>query len=42
MPEMIHVWTVDYPDGPYVDHLSERFVKDLLAQQRQMPSGSSP
>jgi hypothetical protein len=29
---MIHVWSVDYPAGPYADHLDEKFVKALLHQ----------
>jgi hypothetical protein len=35
LPDMIHVWTVDYPEGPYADRLDDAFVKDLLTQPSQ-------
>jgi hypothetical protein len=35
LPEMIHVWSVDYPGGPYADHLDEKFVKGLLQEETQ-------
>ena len=31
LPEMIHVWTVENPDGPYAQHLEDDLVRDLLA-----------
>jgi len=31
--EMIHLWTVDPPGGPWVEHLPEPWVRDLLARQ---------
>jgi hypothetical protein len=32
LPEMMHVWTVDNPDGPYADNLDDKWVRELLAQ----------
>jgi hypothetical protein len=31
LPEMMHVWTVDNPDGPYADNLDDKWVKQYLA-----------
>jgi hypothetical protein len=31
LPEMMHVWTVDNPDGPYADNLDDKWVKRYLA-----------
>jgi hypothetical protein len=28
---MMHVWTVDNPDGPYADNLDDKWVKQYLA-----------
>ncbi|MGH2374888.1 MAG: hypothetical protein ACRDIC_15675 [bacterium] len=33
VPEMMHVWTVDNPLGPYVDGLDENMVRNLLKQK---------
>ncbi|MGH2397860.1 MAG: hypothetical protein ACRDFW_12975 [bacterium] len=33
MPEMVHVWTVDNPHGPYADGLDETFVRGLLQRE---------
>ena len=30
--EMMHVWTVDPPGGPYVEHLNDSWVRALLAR----------
>ncbi|HEY7269368.1 MAG TPA: hypothetical protein VH951_06045 [Dehalococcoidia bacterium] len=30
LPEMIHVWTVDNPNGPYAQDLSDTFVRKLV------------
>jgi hypothetical protein len=31
--DMMHVWTVDPPGGPYVEHLDEKWVRDLVARK---------
>jgi hypothetical protein len=31
IPEMMHLWTVDPPGGPYVDHLGDAWVRSQLA-----------
>jgi hypothetical protein len=31
LPEMMHVWTVENPDGPYADKLDDKWVKKLIA-----------
>lgn len=31
LPEMMHVWTVENPDGPYAEHLDDDLVRELLA-----------
>lgn len=33
VPEMMHVWTVDNPLGPYADGLDENLVRGLLKQK---------
>ncbi|MGH2598763.1 MAG: hypothetical protein ACRDJ9_05180, partial [Dehalococcoidia bacterium] len=30
MPEMMHVWTVDHPGGPFAEHLDEAYLKGLI------------
>jgi hypothetical protein len=41
-PEMIHVWTVDPPGGPYADHLDDAWVRALLAREgRPVPALST-
>jgi hypothetical protein len=32
IPDMIHVWTVDNPGGPYAEKLDDKWVRALLAQ----------
>jgi hypothetical protein len=31
-PDMIHVWTVDPPGGPYTEHLDKTWLLDLIAR----------
>jgi hypothetical protein len=31
--EMIHVWVVDPPGGPYVEHIEDAWVRQLLANR---------
>jgi hypothetical protein len=31
LPDMMHVWTVDNPDGPYADNLDDKWVRRYLA-----------
>jgi hypothetical protein len=33
VPEMMHVWTVDNPRGPYADALDPAWVRDLLRRE---------
>jgi hypothetical protein len=33
LPEMMHVWTVENPDGPYADNLDDKWVRELLARE---------
>jgi hypothetical protein len=33
IPDMIHVWTVDNPGGPYAQHLDDKWVRALLASE---------
>jgi len=30
LPEMMHVWTVENPDGPFADRLDDKWVGELL------------
>jgi hypothetical protein len=32
LPEMMHVWTIDSPGGPYAERLEDTYVKQLLAE----------
>jgi hypothetical protein len=32
-PDMIHVWTVDAPGGPYAEHLEDSWVRALIARE---------
>jgi hypothetical protein len=32
LPEMMHVWTVENPDGPYADRLDDKWVGALLEE----------
>ncbi len=34
IPEMMHVWVVDPPGGPYAEHLDDAWVTSLLKSQR--------
>jgi hypothetical protein len=33
IPEMIHVWTVDNPGGPYAERLEDKWVREYLASR---------
>jgi hypothetical protein len=31
--DMLHVWVVDPPGGPYVEHLDQEWIRDLVARE---------
>ncbi len=39
LPEMMHVWTVENPDGPYAENLDDQWVRELLRQSTVAESG---
>ena len=41
LPEMMHVWTVENPSGPYAERLDEKFVRRLLAKQEVARAGGT-